>query len=119
MKASDRSLANSACDSGVTISLSATGSGSHGPKYVARCVFAARSRSIASRVTIVVSHASVERSAERVLLVPAQPRVLQDVFGIRPAAQHSIGDAEQPRAVAGEDLGVCGYTALILRSWQL
>ena len=44
----------------------------------------------------------------RVLLVPAQPRILQHVLGIRPAAEHPIGDAEQPVAMAGEDLDVCG-----------
>ena len=57
----------------------------------------------------------------RVLLVPAQPRILQNILRIRAAAEHPIGDAEQPVAMAGEDLDVCGHTRAhgYAQSWKI
>jgi hypothetical protein len=45
--------------------------------------------------------------------MPAQIRILQDILGIGPRAEHAVGDAEQPRAMVLELAGTILHLATL------
>ena len=79
------------------------GSGSQGPTYASRSVLSRRSRSMASRVVAVTSHASGLSMPRLIRLMPADVGLLHDVLGVGARTEHAVGEAEEPAAQRFED----------------